>query len=53
MVTKKDLKRTQKHLDRLTAAYIHDRPDMLKAYGKEAIRQVVLNDALRRAFASL
>lgn len=53
MVSKKDLKRTQKRLERITAAFIHDRPDMLKRYGKEAIRDVVLNEELKQAFKRL
>lgn len=50
MVSKKDLKRTQKQIDTLTAAFIRDRPSMLKRYGKEAIRDHVTNDLLRLAF---
>lgn len=53
MVSKKDLKRTQRYLDRLTAAFIHDRPSMLKRYGKEAIRDHILNVELARAFKTL
>lgn len=50
MVSKKDLKRTQKQIATLTAAFIRDRPSMLKRYGKEAIRDHVTNDLLRLAF---
>lgn len=53
MVSKKDLRRTQKHLDRLTAAFIQCRPDMLRKYGKEAIRDHLLNMELAKAFKAM
>lgn len=51
--TTKQIKFTAKQIDRLTAAYIKDRPLMLKRYGKEVIRDHILNDLLRRAFTRL
>ncbi|ENG0769466.1 hypothetical protein ABTS79_003041 [Salmonella enterica subsp. enterica] len=53
MPNRKQRKATAKQIDQLTAAYIKDRPLMLKQYGKEAIRDHILNDLLRRAFVRL
>lgn len=53
MVSKKDLRATQKHLDRLTAAYISYNPGTLKHFGKEKIRDCLLNEQLRLAFQRL
>ncbi|EGN4266591.1 hypothetical protein IHZ75_004393 [Salmonella enterica] len=50
---RKERKATAKQIDQITAAFIRERPAMLKEYGKEAIRDHVLNDLLRRAFARL
>ncbi|EAQ9051871.1 hypothetical protein D8V62_23835 [Salmonella enterica] len=53
MVSKKDLRRTQRDLDRLTAAYIRSNPGTLKHFGKERIRDSLLNEQLRLAFKRL
>lgn len=53
MVSAKDIKRTQKHLDRLTAVWIHNNPGTLKHFGKERIRDCLLNEQLRLAFRRL
>lgn len=53
MVRQKDLKRTQKHIDRLTAVWIHNNPGALQFFGKERIREDMLNEQLRLAFKRL
>lgn len=50
MVRLKDVKATQRDLDRLTAAYIRSNPGTLKHFGKEKIRDALLNEQLRLAF---
>lgn len=50
MVSNKDVKRTAKHIDRLTAAFIASNPGTLKHFGKEYIRDCLLNEQLRIAF---
>lgn len=53
MVRQKDVKAVGKFLDRLTAVYIHNNPGALKHFGKERIRDSLLNEQLRLAFQRL
>lgn len=53
MVKQKDVKRVVKFLDRLTAVYIQNNPGALKHFGKERIRDSLLNEQLRLAFRRL
>jgi len=53
MVRLKDVKAVAKDLDRLTAAYIRSNPGTLKHFGKEKIRDALLNEQLRLAFRRL
>lgn len=48
--TAKEIKKTAKWIDRLTAVYIHNNPGTLQHFGKERIRNDLLNDELRKAF---
>ena len=51
--TGKQIKATAKWIDRLTAAYIDCNPGTLKHFGKEKIRDCLLNEQLRIAFKRL
>ena len=47
--TGKQIKATAKWIDRLVAAYISYNPGTLQFFGKEAIRDTVLTEELRKA----
>ncbi|EHQ2770458.1 hypothetical protein KRB99_000027 [Salmonella enterica] len=51
--TAKEVKATAKFIDRLTAVWIHNNPGTLKHFGKEKIRDCLLNEQLRIAFKRL
>lgn len=53
MPNRKDRRATAKFIDRLTAAYIRSNPATLKHFGKEKIRDCLLNEQLRLAFKRL
>lgn len=51
--TSKQIKATVKHIDRLTAVWIHNNPGTLQHFGKERIRDSIINEQLRLAFKRL
>ncbi|KJP43594.1 hypothetical protein SR70_04815 [Klebsiella aerogenes] len=53
MVKQKDVKDVAKYIDRLTAVWIENNPGALQYFGKERIRDALLNEQLRIAFKRL
>lgn len=50
MVSKKQLKQTQNLINGYVAAYIQQRPGVLKHYTREQIKDVATNQLLKQAF---